>query len=575
MCAFGFVVASLLAVVACRRPLGKRTDQQKLEQDDINRHWLSDPTVSTLFCTDALRAAEARALASCEPMALMRRAAEALADAAARDARMSNPDRPIIALVGPGNNGGDALLATVLLRERGFDARALLLSDEAPRVEDARRALEQARRARLPFIDQLPEVAVIEHLLFLDGLFGIGLSRAIEGRAADWIRRLNAAGARVIAADVPSGIDADSGAIVGGSSAPVLRALRTVTFLGDKPGLHTGAGIEFSGVVEVHALGVAMLDLLAAERGPDVAVSSQSRTRQSESSGPAQHGALVGAAAAVQLVRPLARTRGSHKGTHGHVAVWGGTAGMSGAALLAALGAQRSGAGKVSVGAPDRELPPFETQPQLMTLSARKPWPRVSAIVAGCGLGQSARAEALLARLLGEGDSALVLDADALNLLASSRRLQRALGSRLGPSVLTPHPLEAARLLDSDVRSVQARRIESACAIARNTGAIVLLKGAGSVCAHPQGHWAIIDAGNPALATAGTGDVLAGVIGGLIAQGLTAATATCLGAWVHGRAAEAWAIAAGGVIGMSAAELPDLIRMTLNQTLAGTIRDSV
>ena len=497
-----------------------------------------------LYLTDQIRSAEAQAQTGLAPLALMRRAAMALSNACAEEARELTPDSRIVVLVGPGNNGGDALLAAVSLRERGFNAVALMLRPEGGGSPDARAALAIARAASLPFIDDLPSSGITRSL-FLDGLFGIGLSRPIEGHAAQWISSLNGCPARVIAVDVPSGINADTGAVVGGSRGVALRASKTVTFLGDKAGLRTGAGLTHAGRVTVESLGV------------QIAYGQ---------------GTLVTAEESRALVRPLARTPDSHKGSFGHVAVVGGAAGMRGAAVLAALGAQRSGAGKVSIGAPDGWRPDSSSHPQLMALPAKtmvrggyQCW------VIGCGLGQTTESRSLLKVLLREADRPKVLDADALNLIATDAALAAALLRATSPAVLTPHPLEAARLLGVSTQAIQSDRIDAARRIAGRYRAIVLLKGAGTVCAHPDGDWAVIDAGSPSLATAGTGDVLAGVIGGLIAQGLSPASAACLGAYAHARAGELAGAGGMSVVGLASADLPGWVATVINQLLESDI----
>jgi len=490
----------------------------------------------SLYDTAALRTAEARELARLEPLALMRRAARALSDVAAEIARGRPPRSPIIALVGPGNNGADALLAAADLRDRGFAVQALPLTRQPPGSRDAREAWSLAESRGLPIIERLtPELA--GSALVIDGLFGIGLSRPITGTAAAWIGMLNDAHAQVIAVDVPSGINADSGAVVGGHQGVAVRAQTTVTFLGDKPGLHTGAGRLHAGRVQ--------LQTLAVDAGRAT-------------------GTLVTAHEARELARPLHRQLDSHKGVHGHVAIVGGSRGLRGAAVLAALGAQCCGAGKVSLGSPDGWQPDPGLHPELMSLDLTAPVGEFESWVVGCGLGQRRSVRLALRAILSMTQSPLVIDADALNLISVDPRLALAARQRSAPTVLTPHPLEAARLLGVRTDQVQADRIAAATALAKRFGSIVVLKGAGTVCADRAGNWAVIDAGSPSLATAGTGDVLAGVIGGLIAQGTSVASAACLGAWVHARAGELAAEHRGGVIGMAASALPAWVGDAMN-----------
>lgn len=239
---------------------------------------------------------------------------------------------------------------------------------------------------------------------------------------------------------------------------------------------------------------------------------------------------------------------------------------MRGAALLAARGAQALGAGKVHVGTPTDEL--FDPgQPQLMTAPAEPDFGAFDAVAIGCGLGRSDASRQRVAAALA-GSRALVLDADALNLLAGEPELAGARQTRSGAAVrrvMTPHPLEAARLLRCEAAQVQADRRGAAIQLAQRYRMVALLKGAGSVVATPDGAWSIIDAGSPALASAGTGDVLAGMIAALLARGHEPETAACLAAWLHGRAGMLFEAVHGHAEGLSAAELPGLVRQVLGQ----------
>ena len=491
--------------------------------------------MSALFRTASIRALEREWIDRLGGGVLMERAADAVAEAAARSARRLPRATPIVALVGPGNNGGDALLAVAKLRERGFPAHALALSDAEPGATDAR-AVWQRWRAQGGELHPLDSLGrwLDRAPLVLDGLFGIGLGRALAGPAAGAVQLLaEAPRCETLAIDVPSGIDADTGAIVGGPDAAAVRARLTITMIGDKPGLHTGPALDHAGAVLVAGLG------LPHDAVPD--------------------GELFGRAQAQRLLRP--RARDTHKGSFGSVLVLGGAAGTTGAALLAARGAQAAGAGKVFVAGPDG--PVFDPgQPQLMTRAFDAGFDGIDALCVGCGLGRAAQAGDALERAL-RSSLALVLDADALNLLAEDPALARLLPGRSAPTVLTPHPLEAARLLGVSSRAIQSDRIGQAQALAAQAGALALLKGAGSVLALPDGRFSILAAGSPALATAGTGDVLAGVIAALLAQRMPAIEAARLGAWAHGSAGELWQRSRPSGAGLSAAELPALVTAAL------------
>ena len=506
--------------------------------------------MSRLLCVEAIRAIEHEALRHKPAGALMQQAADAVAAQAARLLRSLPPQTPVCALVGPGNNGGDALIAALRLRQHGFSVRAIAIAPPAARATDAQWAWRTAEQAGLrPAIVTDPaettQAQQVQATLFIDGLFGIGLTRGLEGAALRWCQMLNAHRATVISIDVPSGIDADRGCVVGGARDAAIRATHTVTMIADKPGLHTGLALEHVGQLSIADLG------LVADALPTNMASRK----------------LVGellVAAAVRSWVPL-RYADSHKGRFGTVRIIGGASGMRGAALLAARAAQCMGAGRVAIEAPDSWL--YDpAQPQLMAAAPGHSLADVDAVVIGCGLGRADWARQRLHEAVAD-NSALVIDADALNILADhgyGYRHEQALG-RGGSTVVTPHPLEAARLLATEVQQIQSDRIAAARTLASRLQAVVVLKGAGSVIADPSGQWAISGAGDASLASAGTGDVLAGAIGALMAQGLTAWQAAGLAVWCHAKAGERFRVSqAPAAIGLSAAELPTLMRTVLN-----------
>ncbi|MFA7679107.1 MAG: NAD(P)H-hydrate dehydratase, partial [Pigmentiphaga sp.] len=259
--------------------------------------------------------------------------------------------------------------------------------------------------------------------------------------------------------------------------------------------------------------------------------------------------------------------------SHGTLAVVGGQAGMEGAALLAARTALLSGSGKVFLGwtqnAEALRVDPLHPELMLRPVEAllrQHATLGINSWAIGCGMGMTQQAQDWLTRLLAQtARHALVLDADALNLIAQANGVPQALLDRAQPAVLTPHPLEAARLLGCSVKTVQADRVGSALELARRFHAVVVLKGAGTVLANPQAHWAINTSGNPGLASAGTGDVLSGLIGSLAAQGLEPWDAARAGVWLHGAAADHCVARGVGPIGLRATELQTAIRLLLNQ----------
>lgn len=453
-----------------------------------------------LFRVDELRALEQDAQRGLPPGELMARAGRGAArriDELAGDERVS-----VCVVAGPGNNGGDGFVVASELTARGHDVTCVLVGCAAPGADDARAAFEHWRHAGGGVLSALPD----QHFDFVvDALFGIGLARPLQGAFLDAARWIGGHAHTVVALDVPSGLDSDRGAWVGDVEGVLADV--TVTFLGDKPGLHTGAGIDAAGDVRVDTLG------LAAPLSTSLVLSA-----------PVDF---------ADLAHP--RRRDTHKGSFGNVLVLGGGPGMVGAPLLAARAALRLGAGRVYVdciGAPEMRVDPV--QPELMF----RPHASIAdaeCTVVGCGLGVDAPARSALAWALAR-PGALVIDADALNLLAEDAGLRATLKARTAPTVLTPHPLEAARLLGTSARAVQGDRLASARALADDLHAFVALKGAGTVIAAPGGRAAINPTGSPALATAGTGDVLAGMLGALLAQGFDAWSAVVGGVWLHGAA---------------------------------------
>ena len=336
---------------------------------------------------------------------------------------------------------------------------------------------------------------------------------------------------------MPSGINADTGAVLG----TAFRATHTITFIARKPGLYTLDGPDHCGEVSAAPIG---LDAEALR---------------------APRGRLVDSAL---LATPLvSRPRNFHKGQAGSVAIVGGAAGMVGAAFLAGRAALRTGAGKVFLGLLAEAAPQVDVaQLELMlrrpdTLLAGE---RISAVAIGPGMGTDATAQALLAQGLRLAVP-LVIDADALNMIAGSAPLQSALAARAAATLLTPHPAEAARLLGSDVATVQADRVKAACDLAVRCKTLVALKGNGTVIAAPDGRWWINTSGNPGMASAGMGDVLTGMVASLVAQGLDPERALLAGVYLHGAGADAAVAQGRGPIGLTAGELVDAARTLLNR----------
>ena len=485
----------------------------------------------------ATRAAEAMAAATRPQPSLMERAGLAVA----RLTQALAPHAPWVRVwAGPGNNGSDGLVAARHLHAVGRRVAVCLLADAARLPAEAQAALQQAQDAGVLITTALPLPGGPDDA-HIDALLGLGARRAPGGALAAAIDAINAHRGLTLGVDLPSGLHPDTGTCLGSAAA---RCTDTLALLTVKPGCYTGAGRDHAGRV--------WLDNLGVDAGPASAW-------------------LTGASAS-----PL-HPHISHKGSWGCVAVIGGAPGMVGAAWLAARAALAAGAGRVYCSLLDETAALFDpARPELM---GRAAWWRsdpavlaATTVVCGCGGGEAVKSAmpALLAHA-----RRLVLDADALNAIAAEPQLHKRLQARAArgwATVLTPHPLEAARLLQWDVNAVQGDRLRAAAALAERYGVTVLLKGSGSVVATVDRVPRINATGNAALATAGTGDVLAGWIAGLWAQtrpddvtaeshlaGDIAATA----AGQHGEVADCW-LAAGHAGPLRAADLIE--------ALAGRIR---
>jgi hydroxyethylthiazole kinase-like uncharacterized protein yjeF len=456
----------------------------------------------TLLRSTELRDLETRHATAVPP--LMERAGLAAADFARR--LLQGRRAPVLVLAGPGNNGGDARVMARVLQQRGVAVVVVGPGDAVPAGN---------------------------YSLVVDGLFGIGLARPIEGAWAELIARINAFAGPVLALDIPSGLDGDSGRVLG----VAVRATHTLSFIGGKPGLYTLDGPDHCGEVSVVDLGLQLEGFPGGLLSPD-----DFRA----------------------CLKP--RARNSHKGSYGSLAVIGGAAGMTGAALLAARAGLKLGAGRVFVGLL-QTLAVDPLQPELMLRAPDNALDQATAAVIGPGLGASDAALELMRRVA-SANFPLLLDADALNLIAAHPVLAARIARREAATTLTPHPAEAARLLATTTAVVQSDRVAAALELARRFQAHVALKGCGTVIAHPDGSWRINATGNPGLASAGSGDVLSGMAGALLAQGWPPAAALSAAAHLHGAAADALTAAGDGPIGIAAGELIPAARALLNRLIA-------
>lgn len=487
-----------------------------------------------LYTIEQMRRVDDAAIERCgiAGIELMRRAAAAAFDSLRRHWPRA---RRIVLLAGDGNNGGDAFVLGRLALEAGFTVEAVALTPGSS--GDARQAREHFIGAGGHVRIADAGVALPDADVYVDGLFGIGLSRPIEGVAAALVERLNAHAGRVLALDLPSGLGAESGT----RSGPCVRADLTVSFVGWKRGLFTADANDVCGVRELALLDVpprAFEGVCADARLLDDSID--------------------------RLLPP--RSANVNKSSFGHVLVLGGDEGFGGAVRLAGEAALRCGAGLVSVATRREHVMALNAaRPELMArgiddaIALEPLLDRASVIAAGPGLGQHDWGRALLAAVFTTGKT-MVVDADALNLLAQAPQ------PLSGSAVLTPHPGEAARLLGCDVATVQRDRFAAVRQLAVRYAAVVVLKGAGSLVADPAGRVAVCPWGNPGMASAGMGDVLTGVIAALLAQGLDAWDAARLGVALHSRAGDI--AAADAPRGLVAGDLLPILRRLANGVLA-------
>ncbi|WP_223447603.1 MULTISPECIES: NAD(P)H-hydrate dehydratase [Pseudomonas] len=488
-----------------------------------------DELPDVLYSTAQVRALDASLIAAgTAGFELMQRAARATWRALVRQWPTANE---LSVLAGHGNNSGDGYLVAVLAQRAGWSVRVLAVGDPQRLQGDAVLAHAEAVSENV-LIEPWTAQSGLRGIV-LDALLGTGLSGDVREPYASAIAAINASGLPVAAVDIPSGLCADTGRILGHA----VHADLTVTFIGLKVGLFTGDAADVVGELVFN----------------DLHADSQ----------------LIGDAAftarrltAANLSRPAPRTPTSHKGRFGHVLLIGGDRGLGGAILLSAQSALRSGAGMVSVATRSEHVSAALARiPEAMVLGTSSAnqlmglLQKVSVLVVGPGLGQAGWGRSLLSAAA-NAPLPQVWDADALNMLAEDRV------SLPKSCVLTPHPGEAARLLGMSTAQVQADRPAAAHALSKKYTAVVVLKGAGSLIAHPDGRLALCHQGHPAMATAGLGDVLAGLVGALLAQGMEAFDAACLAVWLHANAGEQQGKSGRG---LAASDLIPAIRQLLEE----------
>ena len=440
--------------------------------------------------------------------------------------------RNIVVVCGAGNNAGDGYVLARLAHEKGFSVRLVCITNPDELTGEAATVWGAARAAGLT--TEAFETASLNHAdVVVDAIFGTGLDRGVEGHWADAIDAINAAGLPVLAIDIPSGLHADNGTVMGHA----IQADATVSFIGLKRGMFTAAGVDCCGVIEFDDLGV------------PAAVYQQ----------------VKGACQRIDWLKLQSclssRPKIAHKGRYGHTLVVGGNYGMAGAARLAAEAAARAGSGLTSVATrPEHVAAMAAARPEVMWhgivngADLRKLIDAATVIAIGPGLGQDDWAIELFETVLQSG-KLLVVDADALNLLAYEP-------TQHSNCVLTPHPGEAARLLGCSSHEINQQRFDAVKAIVEKFSAVTVLKGAGSLIHSPTGQTALCSDGNPGMATAGMGDVLTGIIASFIAQGFDLFDAAQMGVALHAAAADK--VAVSGERGMLASDVTTALRQMIN-----------
>ena len=490
----------------------------------MNLQRLDTAQACMLFDIAGTRLAEQRLASQLPAHTLMQRAGAAIGQLALAIAPHA---QKIWIACGPGNNGGDGWEAACFLRNAGMNVLVSYLPPSQDLPADAQEAMNRALSLGLQISE--PPVDLGPQDLSIDCLLGIGSSRVITGKIAQWVEAMNKSPALILSADMPTGLNADTGQAhqhTNGEAGPLVHADHTLMLLTAKPGAFMAQGRD--------ATGQLWLDDLA-RNDPEKSV-------------------IAGVQAHCELnPQPIRvwRQHNSHKGSYGDVAIVGGESvssrgmGMTGAAVLAASAALHGGAGRVLVSllAPDKNTQQQDIalhHPELMQRHFEALDLKQLTVVCGCGGGLN------VARVMTEvlqRSHSLVLDADALNAIARDTVLAQLLhrrSARSMPTVMTPHPLEAARLLGCSTAHIQSHRVASAAQLAAFFGCTVALKGSGTVIACPGQISRINPTGNAQLATAGTGDVLAGLTGAKLAQGLSAFEATSQAVFEHGQAADAW-----------------------------------
>jgi hydroxyethylthiazole kinase-like uncharacterized protein yjeF len=465
----------------------------------------------------------------------------------------------IAIFAGKGNNGGDGLVIARYLVHKGYKVTTYLLAEPDKFIGDALINLRIAQNIGLniEYIlsdEQLNEKKGIisQNNLIIDAIFGTGLSGPVRGFASNVIDYLNSTGMPIVAVDLPSGLDSDTGKVEGSC----IKAIMTVTMALPKRGLLLYPGAKFVGKLEIADIGI-----------PQSVIDSQNIST-----------ILIQSPCALKLPE---RPRDGHKGLFGRVLIIAGSVGLTGASAMASLSALRVGAGLVTLGTPESLNPIMEVK---LTEAMTLPLPETShqtlsiraydkimqmvngtdVVAIGPGLSRNPETIELVQKLCSDINIPKVIDADGLNALAEDKSCLRELGKQ---TVLTPHPGEMARLIGKTISDVQSDRINIAIDFAKEYGVILVLKGVPTVIAEPNGEAYLNTTGNPGMASGGTGDVLTGTIAGFLAQGLDANNSAILGVYIHGLAGDLASIDKGGV-GIIAGDLIDFLPKAIKKVIS-------
>src|SRR5450830_121278 len=498
--------------------------------------------MSALYSIAEIRRIENAARADLPPYTLMQRAGEACARLAL-SLTAAEDEAHVLILAGPGNNGGDALEAAYYLSQFDLHVAVALHADATKQADDARQALQRVRESEVELLD----ITAPGHLasqrwsLVIDGLLGIGQSRPLVGKMRACVEYVNTLRCPVLAIDIASGLQADTGSIIGGPGCIAVRATHTLSFIGDKPGMHTCDGQDFSGKISIDSLDIDDKHLVVA------------------------HAHLNELSLFSSALKP--RAGNTHKGSYGDVIVVGGAHGMGGAPVLAARMAAHAGSGRVFIAFVD-DAPAYDSvHPELMMRQADRVEFSTATIVVGPGLGTSRHAHDVLSRAL-DAQGRIVIDADALNMIAAEPGLQHKLQDRAQhTSIITPHPLEAARLLDATTAEIQHDRPQAARLLARHFKSIAILKGAGTVIAFPDVEIRNHSSGNPAVSPAGAGGGPSGLVRGVAPEGWPCHEAALAAVWLHGKAADQLVDLGVGPVGLTASEVIPAVRALFNQII--------